>query len=324
MAKVPTFPSLDIIAGLKGKLDFYSWKGINIVRKWPVITGHRSTPSEKKNQSAFREFQKDLKNIRGDVRNLWRGCARLANWRWHEVHYRWYRGEHLGSLYALPWTIFPEFKPHPRYNPYFFKVYDACWTVHRGQYNIVFMVDSLQPSLSFYHSSYYPHTREVFRRERGVEKSCGVEPYKYNGGRFFDLDPSYFGEYPPCSWHLTVPHAFAILHENDIMQVISHRGHEFGAPTNKPTVYTYSSGPLFKLVTPPPLDEDSSHTVWRYPLEPVWPTGREWPSKRWSVWYSTYRSWKWPYVPDPEFPYIIWNRTSPFEELPPDTYPYPL
>ena len=37
MAKINALPSLEIINTLKGTLDFYYWKGIPCVRKWPVI-----------------------------------------------------------------------------------------------------------------------------------------------------------------------------------------------------------------------------------------------------------------------------------------------
>jgi len=36
MPKITSLPSLDIIHGFRGVLDFYLWKGIPCVRKWPV------------------------------------------------------------------------------------------------------------------------------------------------------------------------------------------------------------------------------------------------------------------------------------------------
>lgn len=36
MPKLTKLPSLDIIHGFRGILDFYLWKGIPVVRKWPV------------------------------------------------------------------------------------------------------------------------------------------------------------------------------------------------------------------------------------------------------------------------------------------------
>lgn len=37
MAKINALPSLEVINTLKGTLDYYYWKGIPCVRKWPVI-----------------------------------------------------------------------------------------------------------------------------------------------------------------------------------------------------------------------------------------------------------------------------------------------
>lgn len=44
MARLEKMPELDIIAGYKGKIDFYYWKGIPVARAWPKSPGrHRST-----------------------------------------------------------------------------------------------------------------------------------------------------------------------------------------------------------------------------------------------------------------------------------------
>ncbi len=45
MAKVTEMPSMAIIRGFKGKLDFYYWKGIACCRSWPKSPGQiRSVP----------------------------------------------------------------------------------------------------------------------------------------------------------------------------------------------------------------------------------------------------------------------------------------
>jgi len=36
MPRLDSLPSLDIIHGLAGVIDYYLWKGIPIARKWPV------------------------------------------------------------------------------------------------------------------------------------------------------------------------------------------------------------------------------------------------------------------------------------------------
>jgi len=43
MARIPTLPSLEIIRGLKGILDFYVWKGLPCVRAWPKYRPAKQT-----------------------------------------------------------------------------------------------------------------------------------------------------------------------------------------------------------------------------------------------------------------------------------------
>lgn len=53
MAKLIAFPSQAIISGLKGKIDFYVWKGILCVRKWPRSPGHKRAPGVEAQWSTF-------------------------------------------------------------------------------------------------------------------------------------------------------------------------------------------------------------------------------------------------------------------------------
>lgn len=41
MAKLAAMPSLAIISGYKGTIDFYLWRGIPVARSWPRSPGHR-------------------------------------------------------------------------------------------------------------------------------------------------------------------------------------------------------------------------------------------------------------------------------------------
>jgi len=45
MAKLTALPSLAIISGFKGKIDFYLWMGIPVARKWPRSPGHKRAPA---------------------------------------------------------------------------------------------------------------------------------------------------------------------------------------------------------------------------------------------------------------------------------------
>lgn len=45
MTKLIALPALAIIDGLKGKIDFYLWRGIPVARKWPRSPGKRRAPA---------------------------------------------------------------------------------------------------------------------------------------------------------------------------------------------------------------------------------------------------------------------------------------
>lgn len=53
MAKLLVMPEQDIISGLKGKIDFYLWKGIPVARKWPRSPGPRRAPAVEAQWPAF-------------------------------------------------------------------------------------------------------------------------------------------------------------------------------------------------------------------------------------------------------------------------------
>ncbi len=53
MAKLLTLPSMAIIDGFKGKVDFYVHRGINCARMWPRSPGHKRAPAVEAQWPAF-------------------------------------------------------------------------------------------------------------------------------------------------------------------------------------------------------------------------------------------------------------------------------
>lgn len=53
MARLLAMPAQAIVDGFKGVLDFYLWKGIACVRKWPYHPKRKPYPAEKANQDRF-------------------------------------------------------------------------------------------------------------------------------------------------------------------------------------------------------------------------------------------------------------------------------
>ena len=53
MAKLKALPSMAIISGFKGKLDYYLHDGQVCVRRWPRSPGHRRAPAVEAQWPAF-------------------------------------------------------------------------------------------------------------------------------------------------------------------------------------------------------------------------------------------------------------------------------
>lgn len=53
MVKLAVLPHQDIISGFKGKIDFYLWRGIPVVRTWPRSPGHKRAPAVEAQWPAF-------------------------------------------------------------------------------------------------------------------------------------------------------------------------------------------------------------------------------------------------------------------------------
>lgn len=58
MAKITQLPSQAIISGFKGTLDFYLWKGIACVRKWPRSPGKKRAPAVEAQWNDFKTATK--------------------------------------------------------------------------------------------------------------------------------------------------------------------------------------------------------------------------------------------------------------------------
>jgi len=71
VARINALPSLEIIKTLKGTLDFYYWKGIPCVRKWPVIPPSSRTPASLASAQLFGEIIQSWALTGGEVKTLY-------------------------------------------------------------------------------------------------------------------------------------------------------------------------------------------------------------------------------------------------------------
>lgn len=75
MAKIKALPSLAIISGFKGKLDFYVHMGQPCVRKWPRKVGHFRAPAVQAGWTAFSEAASLWNSLSPEVQDAYKRMA---------------------------------------------------------------------------------------------------------------------------------------------------------------------------------------------------------------------------------------------------------
>lgn len=63
MARLDALPSIDIIHGFKGILDFYLWKGLPCVRSWPRMSKAKQTEGTKAAAALFGRISTDYRTL---------------------------------------------------------------------------------------------------------------------------------------------------------------------------------------------------------------------------------------------------------------------
>lgn len=75
MATLRRMPHQVIIDLFAGTLDFYYWKGIPCVRKWPVWKPRPPTPPELANQQSFSYINKAWAALPPNIKRQWNSMA---------------------------------------------------------------------------------------------------------------------------------------------------------------------------------------------------------------------------------------------------------
>lgn len=317
MARIAAYPALDVIAGFKGVLDFYTYKDTKCVRKWPVVTGHHSTRRESNNQARFRYFQKSLRGLDVGVKDLWRGTAGLANWRYHECAYRWYQGGGCSSIYEHPNWLWPRYKAFPpKYEESWF-IHEAHWLFKEPYLYLVFWLDRPIQYTTLIWSREPPAVKEVIRTERGVSKTCGSEPTHFHHPHYIAMDSAFWGEDPIVTHHTPWPAHFVDSHRPLWLQLVGKRGLDLGSTAWFDSHPDYSVGPVFRVdkMTIPAKCRDGQFWFAR-PL-PSKPSYEQWYTMRWFEYPKQRRSWRWPYVRLPHGSDIELVTPFPLEQFPP-------
>ena len=79
MAKLTVLPSLAIIDGFKGTIDFYVWMGIPCARKWPRSPGHDRAPGVEAQWTAWRWATTNWQSLSQFVRDAYNHQAQGTN-----------------------------------------------------------------------------------------------------------------------------------------------------------------------------------------------------------------------------------------------------
>lgn len=71
MARLDALPSIDVIHGLRGVLDYYLWKGLPCVRKWPVTPRRNLSPATLAAAATFGVILKAFALVGSEVKALY-------------------------------------------------------------------------------------------------------------------------------------------------------------------------------------------------------------------------------------------------------------
>ena len=95
MAVLKAMPSLAIIAGFKGKIDFYRWRGLPCARSWPRGHGGQRSPTVQATWPAFTTAAQEWSHLSAEVQQAWNAMAQHGGLSGRDLQVRGY----LGGVY---------------------------------------------------------------------------------------------------------------------------------------------------------------------------------------------------------------------------------
>lgn len=95
MAKLPELPSVAIISGMKGLIDYYVYLGIPVARSWPRSPGKHRAPAVELQWPAFRYAAREWSNLSADVQLAYKELAESSGLNGRDLQIRGY----LSGLY---------------------------------------------------------------------------------------------------------------------------------------------------------------------------------------------------------------------------------
>jgi len=100
MAKLIALPSLAIISGFKGTIDFYVHDGIPVARKWPRSPGKRRAPAVEAQWASWREAAGLWSLLSPEVQQAYKAMTANSAFSGRDVFTKSY----LSGIYRNPHT----------------------------------------------------------------------------------------------------------------------------------------------------------------------------------------------------------------------------
>jgi len=75
MARLAALPSVDIISGYRGKVDFYVWLGIPCSRRWPRWKIRSRAAAVQAQWSVFNDAVQEWNSLPQEIRNAYKAMA---------------------------------------------------------------------------------------------------------------------------------------------------------------------------------------------------------------------------------------------------------
>lgn len=88
MAVLTVLPHKSIVDGFKGVLDFYLWKGIACVRRWPRKPKMPRSPAVQASAAQFGLIATALSATPANIRSRATTLASGTTWTWRDLRYR--------------------------------------------------------------------------------------------------------------------------------------------------------------------------------------------------------------------------------------------
>lgn len=124
MAVLKNLPSLAIINGFKGSIDFYVYNGIPVARRWPCSPGKQRAPAVEAQWPAFSFASKNWNSISPTVQDAYRATVRGTHMSGRDLFVKAYLSDYFRAGQWSPYDT--PLDPHLHYLTLTWEPYRSC------------------------------------------------------------------------------------------------------------------------------------------------------------------------------------------------------